>query len=210
MDEDCSEFIPSCLHGITGKARHKIPRPISATIHRVKPNHVTQFEYLYMGQGIGNLKYHLVIRNNCSSYLCIIQATNADAKTAEARFQNGSMLHCNASMGMRPRFAFQEPSYGRICRGSQHQAKLYRRVFSLGQWHREKLYEARTSSIPMSAIRIEVRPAGLATCHGNDPDFIELGTPSSTWIEGIWYISHPAGIHDRNQTYSCNVPHDPN
>ena len=82
MDEDCSEFVALCLHCLTGKTGHKIPRPLSATIHGKKPNDVIHFDYLYMGQGIANLKHNLVIRDDLSSFLWIVPASNADAETA--------------------------------------------------------------------------------------------------------------------------------
>ena len=64
MDEDCTEFIASCLHRVTGKTGQNIPLPVSTTIHEMKPNHVIHLDYLYMGQGTGNLKYNLVIRDD--------------------------------------------------------------------------------------------------------------------------------------------------
>lgn len=55
MEQDCNEFVSMCLHCLTGKTGHKIPRPISTTIHASKPNEVVHFDFLYMGPGIGNL-----------------------------------------------------------------------------------------------------------------------------------------------------------
>ena len=82
MDEDCSKFVASYLHCLNGKTGHEIPRPLSTTIQGKKPNDVIHFDYLYMGEGIANLKYKLVITDELSPYLWIVPATNADAETA--------------------------------------------------------------------------------------------------------------------------------
>lgn len=82
MSKDCSEFIASCLHCLTGKTGHKIPRTLSTTIHRKKQNDAIHFEYLYIVQGIGNMNYNLVVSDNLSSYLRIIPARKKDAETA--------------------------------------------------------------------------------------------------------------------------------
>ena len=82
MEGDCAEFVAMCLHCLTGKTGHKIPRPLSMTLLGTKPNEVIHFDFLYMGHGIDGLKYILVIRDDISSYLWLIPTGKADAEAA--------------------------------------------------------------------------------------------------------------------------------
>ena len=51
------------------------------TIHAVKPNEIIHFDFLYMGPGIHNFKYILVIKDDLSSYVWLCPATSANAET---------------------------------------------------------------------------------------------------------------------------------
>ena len=103
IDEDCSEFIASCFHCLIGETGHTVPDSNSATIHCMKPNCVIHFDYLYMGQGIGNLKYNLVIRDGLSSYHWIISITKADAENRCKRdCEIDPCFYYNDSMGQGP------------------------------------------------------------------------------------------------------------
>ena len=82
MEGDCAEFVAMCLHCLTGKTGHKIPRSLSMTLHGTKPNEVIHFHFLYMGHGIDGLKYILVIRDDISSYLWLVPTGKADAEAA--------------------------------------------------------------------------------------------------------------------------------
>jgi len=88
MKEDVNEFTRACLHCIVGKTGHKIPRPISLTLHASKPNEVIHFDFLYMGHGIDEFKYILVIKDDLSSYMWLTSAKAADGETASNSLAN--------------------------------------------------------------------------------------------------------------------------
>jgi len=88
LKEDVIEFTKACLHCIVGKTGHKIPRPISLTLHASKPNEVIHFDFLYMGHGIEDYKYLLVIKDDLSSYLWLSLAKEANSETAASCLAN--------------------------------------------------------------------------------------------------------------------------
>ena len=70
---DTMLFVSNCIHCLMSKTGQKIPRPLSLTLHATKPNEVVNFDFLYLGQSYGDMKYVLVM--NCS-----VGSTN-DSKT---------------------------------------------------------------------------------------------------------------------------------
>ena len=68
MQQDCTEFIQTCLHCFTGYSGQKIPRPLAATLHGNKPCEVLHFDYLCMGKGLQNYWYILLLKDDFSSY----------------------------------------------------------------------------------------------------------------------------------------------
>lgn len=82
MNEEVNEFTKVCLHCMVGKTGHKIPRPLSLTLHASKPNKVIHFDFLYMGHGIDTYKHVLVIKDDLSSYLWLMICKAADGETA--------------------------------------------------------------------------------------------------------------------------------
>lgn len=82
MENDSKEFVDSCLHSLTGRTGHKIPRPLSTTTHGTKTNEVIHFDFLFMRPGIVDFKYILVLRDDMSSYLWLVPAKAVNAETA--------------------------------------------------------------------------------------------------------------------------------
>lgn len=60
--------------------QESIHRPISLTVHGSKSSYIIHFDYLYMGIGVGNMKYILVIREDLSSFVRLILTKSADAE----------------------------------------------------------------------------------------------------------------------------------
>lgn len=82
LAEDCKAFVSACIHCITSRAGTKIPRPLALTLHCTHPNEVLHFDFLYCGQGIDDLKYLLLMRDDLSRYLWLWPSKSADAGTA--------------------------------------------------------------------------------------------------------------------------------
>ena len=82
MQDDTLEFLAACLHCVTGKAGHNIPRPLSLTTHATRSNEFLHFDFLYMGPGFACMKYILVIRDDQSSYVWLAAVKQADSQTA--------------------------------------------------------------------------------------------------------------------------------
>ena len=68
LKEDIKDFMRKCMHCILSRVGQKVPRPLSSTAHASHPNQMLHFDYLYMGSGVGGLKYVLVLNENFSSY----------------------------------------------------------------------------------------------------------------------------------------------
>lgn len=82
MNDDVKAILRSCLHCLVAKTGHRIPRPMSITLHTTTLNEVLHFDFLYMGAGNNGLNYVLVLRDDLSSYLWLKYCASADAETA--------------------------------------------------------------------------------------------------------------------------------
>lgn len=85
MDTDCAEFTTECLNCVVGKMERTVPRPLSLTLHAEEPNEVVHFDHLYMGPGLDNLCYVLVIQDDLSScrWLCPTRLADAECASTE-------------------------------------------------------------------------------------------------------------------------------
>lgn len=85
LEEDTREFVRNCLHCIVAKGGIKVPRPLSSALHGTRPNEVLHFDYIYMGLGIDELKYVLVLQDDLSSYkwFCATSAAAAEPAAEE-------------------------------------------------------------------------------------------------------------------------------
>lgn len=50
IKEDTRDLVLGCINCLMSKTGHKIPRPMSETVHAEKPNDVLHFYFLYMGR----------------------------------------------------------------------------------------------------------------------------------------------------------------
>lgn len=75
-----TRFVKHCIHCIVGKGGSKVPRPLSETIHGTLPNQVVHFDYLYMGVGVNDMKYLLVVKDDISSYCWLCPSPFANSE----------------------------------------------------------------------------------------------------------------------------------
>lgn len=68
LHEDVSEFVQSCIHCIITRTGEVVPRPLGPALHEKKPNEVVHIDFLYMGPGLDNLKYVLVVKDDLSGF----------------------------------------------------------------------------------------------------------------------------------------------
>ena len=81
IGKDCPEFINSCLHCFLSKTGHMITRPLSMRTHTNTSNVMVHFDCLYMGPGLGNIQYVLVIQDKLSSYRWLSVCTQPESST---------------------------------------------------------------------------------------------------------------------------------
>ncbi len=78
--DDCTAFIRQSLLCVVAKAGWRIPRSSSTGFHGNRPNDVIHFDYIFMGLGLEDTKYVLVIKNDVSSYTWLYSSSTADAE----------------------------------------------------------------------------------------------------------------------------------
>lgn len=79
MRDDVRSFVSSCLLCVLSKSGDKVPRPLSTTVHAVKPNEVIHFDYLFLGENEHDNKYVLVVKDDLSGYCWLDPTSSADA-----------------------------------------------------------------------------------------------------------------------------------
>ena len=82
MNEDVSQFVSNCIHCVMSKSGQKVPRPLSLTLHATKPNEVVHFDFLYLGQSFGEMRYVLVLKDDLSSYVWLTTCESATSEVA--------------------------------------------------------------------------------------------------------------------------------
>ena len=85
MKRDAEQLVKGCLHCIATRTGSVIPRPLAHSLHGERPNEVVHLDYLYMGAGIDNKSYVLIIRDDLSSFVWLFAteaATSGEAVNA--------------------------------------------------------------------------------------------------------------------------------
>ena len=82
IKNDVKSFVNGCLHCIKSRAGSRVPRPLSHTMHADSPNEILHFDYLFMGEGVGDQKYCLILKDDLSSYVWLFACTAATADNA--------------------------------------------------------------------------------------------------------------------------------
>ena len=67
LKQDVEAFVVGCLHCIVSRTGSIIPRPLAHSMHASKPNEILHLDYLYMGTGVGEQKYCLILKDDFSS-----------------------------------------------------------------------------------------------------------------------------------------------
>lgn len=74
QEEDVKKFLSECLHCLQVKGGKTIPRPLGETITATRPNQILHLDYLYIGEGEGNVKYILVLKDGLSHFCELVAA----------------------------------------------------------------------------------------------------------------------------------------
>lgn len=82
MYEDVRELVKTCYHCLVSRAGGVIPRPLGHALHGKNPNEVIHMDFLYLGKGVEDKKYDLVIRDDLSSYTWLWAAEAATSGVA--------------------------------------------------------------------------------------------------------------------------------
>lgn len=71
-----------CYQCIITSKGEIVPRPLGHGIHGERPTEVAHMDLLYMGQGLSNNKYLLIIKENLSSFIWMWPTENTTAASA--------------------------------------------------------------------------------------------------------------------------------
>lgn len=82
MKDDVHGFVAACIHCLITRTEEVVPRPLGTPLHGSRPNEVVHVDYLYMGIGIEDLKYILLVRDDLSSFVWLNSTTSATAEFA--------------------------------------------------------------------------------------------------------------------------------
>lgn len=88
LEQDCAAFVRNCIHCITAFSGNSIPRPFAGTLHAKKPNEILHFDYLYMGKGLSDFWYLLLLKDNFSGYAWLVPFKKANAENAAQAISN--------------------------------------------------------------------------------------------------------------------------
>ncbi len=88
MHSDVDQFVRNCLHCLTTRRGDTVPRPLRSAIHGTHPNEILHMDYLYMGPGVDDKKYLLVLRDDLSSYVWLWSAGSCTSEHAEDALSN--------------------------------------------------------------------------------------------------------------------------
>jgi Integrase zinc binding domain len=76
-------FVQTCSHCVTTIPGDKVPRPLCTQRHATKPNEILHFDFLYIGLSRDRkYQYVLLLRDDLSRYLWLMQYRTADACSA--------------------------------------------------------------------------------------------------------------------------------
>lgn len=68
MKDDVKSFTDSFLYCILSRAGSMIPWPLLHAMHASKPHQMLHLDFLFMGTGIDDKKYFLILKDDLSSY----------------------------------------------------------------------------------------------------------------------------------------------
>lgn len=74
-------FVKSCLHCMDTETGETVPRLLDYAQHADRPNPMTHFDYCSMMEGVGVIKYVLVLNEDFRGYVSLVPATEAKGET---------------------------------------------------------------------------------------------------------------------------------
>ena len=129
IESDVKVFVGNCLHCMAvGGVR--VPRPLGETVHATKPNELLHFDFLTLPTGANGANYVLVLRDDMSGYVELIDSPTATAEVAAmglldwfkrfgvvaiwvsdqgAHFKNQVMEHLRKAVGAHHHFTIHGP-----------------------------------------------------------------------------------------------------
>jgi hypothetical protein len=84
MSKDIKVFVGSCFHCIASAPGETTQTPMGEALHASKSNEVIHFDYLYMSPSFHDVKYVLIVKDDCSNYVWLEQCKNAEAYSTAA------------------------------------------------------------------------------------------------------------------------------
>lgn len=78
---DMASFVSSCLQCLTTRGS-KVPRPFGETLRATKPNELLHFDFLSMPRSVAGTAYVLVLKDNLSGFVELIECERATSDAA--------------------------------------------------------------------------------------------------------------------------------
>ena len=82
LETDVNEFVNHCLHCLVSRTGKSIPRPLGHALHGSRPNEVIHADFLFMGAGINDKKYTLMLKDDLSGFIWLWPAESASSEVA--------------------------------------------------------------------------------------------------------------------------------
>lgn len=79
MKNDTDVFVHKCIHCLLSRGGNRVPRPLGWQILATKANEVLHFDFLFMGKGVDDKVYLLLLRDGLSNYIWLWPTTKAES-----------------------------------------------------------------------------------------------------------------------------------
>ncbi|KAJ8577220.1 hypothetical protein ON010_g1985 [Phytophthora cinnamomi] len=81
LSTDMASFVAGCIHCLSTQGK-KVPRPYGETLRATKPNEVLHFDFLSLPRSEHSTDYVLVLKDNMSGYVELIECARATSEFA--------------------------------------------------------------------------------------------------------------------------------
>lgn len=82
MCGDIQNFVDECLLCLLPKSGSKVSRPLSTTLHAIRPSEILHFDYMFIGSSDAGDMYVLVLKDDLSGYCSLAPSIGATAEQA--------------------------------------------------------------------------------------------------------------------------------
>ena len=86
MSKDSDALVRGCLHCIMTRSGDLVPRPLAHALHGEHPNEVVHADFLYMGTGVDQKRYILILKDDLSGYVWLWPTEEATGHAAAEAF----------------------------------------------------------------------------------------------------------------------------